>query len=372
MNFKSSNITAKIIIILMALVQIINLNCMAPRPGMPAGMPAAAPARPMQPMQQARPAMPGVPAAAPIRPAVPGVALNPAQIQAQQAALAAQRLAQQEELLHEEELAYTDITKMPEVQEGNEEEEIQEFLNAANKGEADTIIELLKLGVHPDVQDDEGNTALSRAAAAGQNSIIRILLDNHADPNVKNDKGFTAIDLAIFNRRPDTVSLLTQFPDVNLNSVDNENNRSPLHYAALLKNPGIAKILLSGGADLSLKDSDGETALDIAKRLKDENFIKVINQFEELKNKLFKAVFDGNYNQVDKLAKKISLKIFNSDGDTPLHLAVRLLDAAVTRFIVNNDRSTIKLPNKSGELAIDLAKDEQSDIKDIINTLKGS
>ena len=39
---------------------------------------------------------------------------------------------------------------------------------------------------------------------------------------------------------------------------------SPLHYAALLGSEPIARLLVEAGADLSLKDEDGLTAVQVA------------------------------------------------------------------------------------------------------------
>lgn len=60
----------------------------------------------------------------------------------------------------------------------------------------DNIELLLNNAAKPNAKDDDGNTALHMAAAAGYNDIMLILLNNGARIEVKNNSGLTAIDVA--------------------------------------------------------------------------------------------------------------------------------------------------------------------------------
>jgi len=59
------------------------------------------------------------------------------------------------------------------------------------------------------------------------------------------------------------VSFLDNNPDADINEVD-ENGYTPLHLACDRGNPAMVELLLSRGADRSIKDADDLTALELA------------------------------------------------------------------------------------------------------------
>ncbi len=62
-------------------------------------------------------------------------------------------------------------------------------------------------------------------------------------------------------------------------NIINKYGDSPLHIAVSKKKYYITKILLSAGANPNLKNRAGETAVDVAKRLKDKVSIEVIKRY---------------------------------------------------------------------------------------------
>ena len=151
-----------------------------------------------------------------------------------------------------------------------------------------------------------------------------------------------------------------------MNSQDHS-NRTPLHIAVAELRVGAAAALVKGGASVSLKDSHGETPLDIATRqgsqghllraqrarvildvLKgrtleearaltpelQKKHLKVIldraksrklSSAALLKNvQLFTATHEGNLPAVRSLIQlKANVQYTSYDGETPLHLACR-------------------------------------------------
>ena len=62
-----------------------------------------------------------------------------------------------------------------------------------------------------------------------------------------------------------------------VNSADEETKHTLLHIAVLLGYPSFVSVLMEYGVDLSLKDKNGYTAFDLAKKYKDpkiESFFK--------------------------------------------------------------------------------------------------
>lgn len=88
-----------------------------------------------------------------------------------------------------------------------------------------TVEDLLNRGAKPNVQDDDGDTALNIAVQRGNRKVVDLLLDKGADPNIKNKLGGT-----------------------------------PLMWAGVFGHKEIAQVLLDKGADPRATDVDGMTA----------------------------------------------------------------------------------------------------------------
>ncbi|RIB23243.1 ankyrin repeat-containing domain protein [Gigaspora rosea] len=67
----------------------------------------------------------------------------------------------------------------------------------------------------------------------------------------------------------------------NVNAVTPELLSTPLHRAAIINNSEIVHLLLSSGANPKLKDSDGHTPLDKARKNGSEDVILILKKFDE-------------------------------------------------------------------------------------------
>ena len=116
-------------------------------------------------------------------------------------------------------------------------------------------------------------TPLHTAARYNRNpEIARVLLRYGADVNAVNGLGRTPLHLAaLFNDNPAVVEELARATDVNIRARE---GFTPLHDAARRQNderrvgnpnPGIVKVLLRQGADLSVEAFDGGTPMRWAK-----------------------------------------------------------------------------------------------------------
>ena len=106
----------------------------------------------------------------------------------------------------------------------------QEFLNAAFRGDFESLKEALQRGANINATDSAGRTALFLLVASDQSyECVKYLLSNGIDVDVRNDFGVTVLmDITYYGQK---------------------------RYA---------KLLLDHGVDTSLKDSDGNTAYDTA------------------------------------------------------------------------------------------------------------
>ena len=119
-------------------------------------------------------------------------------------------------------------------------------------------------------KDAKGNTPLILAAAHGQNSIIQLIAGQCANWGANNNAS-NALHAAAAAGHTETVrlilSLVREDPDTDfsrfLNARDTANRASPLHLAAARCDTSTYQLLVSAGADVSLKDAAGRTAANL-------------------------------------------------------------------------------------------------------------
>ncbi|XP_026706836.1 ankyrin repeat domain-containing protein 22 isoform X1 [Athene cunicularia] len=151
-----------------------------------------------------------------------------------------------------------------------------------------------------------GDTPLICACKQGSNRIVSYLLKRNADVNLRNKKDRTCLHYAVRKRFTflDYVLIIILMPVMLIGYLlmisktkQNENlvkmllragadvnatdfsGCTALHYACEMKNQAVIPLLLEAHADTSVKNQNGETPLDIARRL----------QFHNIENMLMKT-----------------------------------------------------------------------------------
>lgn len=136
----------------------------------------------------------------------------------------------------------------------------ERLLLAAARGDQAAIESALQAGAdpqaRPDPVDADQRDALSRAAASGQVGAVRALLA--AGAPVSGRSGVIAPLLAAtqasFSGRIEVVNaLLANGADP---TVCDDAGRTPLHHAALCRDPGVAQALLDAGAEIDALDKE--------------------------------------------------------------------------------------------------------------------
>src|ERR1041385_4812727 len=74
-----------------------------------------------------------------------------------------------------------------------------DLLNAARKGQAERVTELLGKGAPVDSTDKNGRTPLMLAARHGHADVVKLLLAKGAHVDIRDRQGWTAYGLALFS-----------------------------------------------------------------------------------------------------------------------------------------------------------------------------
>lgn len=133
------------------------------------------------------------------------------------------------------------------------------WLEAATTGQTERVAAILKEGVHVDLTDESGATALMIAATAGNRDMIGLLLEHDAAVNARDKNGMTALMRACTKDNAEVVQALVQAGA----DVDAKNNtgNTPLLIAGSAGNLGCVNVLLANKARTEVEDALGCTVL---------------------------------------------------------------------------------------------------------------
>jgi uncharacterized protein len=84
------------------------------------------------------------------------------------------------------------------------------LVDAATKGNTDTLKELIEKGTPLNGLDKFGHSALTEACWGGKTDAVKLLLEKGANPNIKKSDGQTPLSLAEGQKHDDIVKLLNE------------------------------------------------------------------------------------------------------------------------------------------------------------------
>jgi len=139
------------------------------------------------------------------------------------------------------------------------------IFEAALQGDLVTIKSVLKNGVPAGAADENGRTLLMLAAFNGHTAVANALLGAGASVMPKDSIGRTALMYAASGPFPGTVELLLAH-GAPLDDTDSNEHFSALMFAAAEGQADVVRLLLQRGANPAIKDVDGDTAADFARK----------------------------------------------------------------------------------------------------------
>jgi len=151
--------------------------------------------------------------------------------------------------------------------------EQEDIFQAAAHGNIARVQELLDGGVDVNVQDQANWTPLLLAAMYCHEELVHLLIEQGADVNARTYTNANVLQIVI-NCYPINAMqklrimrlLIEKGADVN---AQDENNNTPLHFAACMEHATFIPLLLQKHADMSLKNNNHQTPAHIAH---DHNF----------------------------------------------------------------------------------------------------
>ncbi|CAD7694970.1 unnamed protein product [Ostreobium quekettii] len=190
---------------------------------------------------------------------------------------------------------------------------------------------LIAAGAEIEARDDDGDTPLSDAAYFNASRVAQILVDAGADVSVTEDFGETPLGVAAKRGSLATARVLLAAgadPDA---CCDQFGDR-PLHQATETDSHEIVLALIEAGANISARDSDGDTALGDAAIFNAARSAEVLieagadvdSKQDDGYTALHLAALDGNVEVADVLiAADADVNVGNVTGATPLHVSAQ-------------------------------------------------
>jgi len=246
---------------------------------------------------------------------------------------------------------------------------------AVRTGNIQNINLLIEKGANVNALDAKGNTPLHTGSPSHvHEEVITILLNNGADPNLRDEHGDTPLHIVIILNRSNEIlqALLNGGSDVHTRNID---GKTPLYIAVQEDRTALIPTLLAYGSEIFAADNSGLTPFDIAVKSSDNIFNMLIapetvNQRDAGGNTMLHAVVRnrGNQIQLSKILENNALiDARNSDGDTALHIAVRMNQQENGEFLISRGASIFSV-NSAGESPLYLALSNPNGIREwIIN-----
>lgn len=224
-------------------------------------------------------------------------------------------------------------------------------------GNIKQVKELIRSKVDVNLIDGIGDSALIGATLHDHLNIVKFLIKNGAEINVKNLTGWNPLMYASMNGKYEISKLLIK-NKANINDKDKK-GLTALRIASLYDNVFIVDILLKAGAKMDCKPNLGLNSCDWTSSYEINDLIEKTKEkrveITQLKRKLFQAIEVGDLFDVVNLVKKVTLNLYDEQGNNSLHLAAFWGNAEIFKFILSIRPDLIFEKNKNNFTPLELA-----------------
>lgn len=254
---------------------------------------------------------------------------------------------------------------------------------ATFKGNRESVHILLENGAK--LKDKGGYTPLMSALFKKQYIIAYDLLLYGQNINEKNENGMSALHLAVLRKDHESFDFLIKIK-ANVNIKDSNGN-SPLFIAIQTNNRDVLKKLVDvSECDWTIKNNRGQTIfhyailarnatlIDFLYSIKKDLMSKLINEVDSIlgRTPIFYSVVE--YDKILSfliIQPQVNLNIQDQNGDTVLHLAIKLENVASIRLLMNGpNAANVEIKNNEKQSAKMLLK-SKPDLNKKLTTEKG-
>ncbi len=151
--------------------------------------------------------------------------------------------------------------------------------HAAHCGYPEMIKVLIEHGADLEARDGYQYTPLMVAAVARKPEAAACLVDNGAAVDATTTAGTTALTIAAFRGHTDVIHVLLS-RGANINTIYLRDGRTPLIIAVDGGHVKSVDQLLKRGADPTIRDKDGHTALDLARKRGNQGIVTLLENAE--------------------------------------------------------------------------------------------
>jgi ankyrin repeat protein len=184
---------------------------------------------------------------------------------------------------------------------------------------------LLAHGAEINAKNEDGRTPLHLAARLGSKDVVELLLAHGAEVNAKTNKG---------EKRMNSTPILDDHKEVVMNMREDD-NRTPLHDAALNGNKDVAELLLAHGAKVDAKNVGDASVKFLESKIRRMDSSGSIPPDSLIP--LHLAAITGHKEVVELLlANKAAVNAKSYEGHTPLHWAARVGHKDVAELLLVN------------------------------------
>ena len=117
--------------------------------------------------------------------------------------------------------------------------------------------------------------AIIVASYCGDYETVRQILETGPDKNVRDDFGDTALHVAMYQKNLALIKLLLDY-GFDPNAKTTKNGNTPLHNAVASNNIGAARLLLQYQANKNIRNLEGQTPLDKARKEEKKELIMLL------------------------------------------------------------------------------------------------
>lgn len=236
------------------------------------------------------------------------------------------------------------------------------LLWASFTGQLEAIKLLLNAGANLEVESSDGRkTALLMASYAGHVEIVKLLLTHGANVDAKNSRGDTSLHISSYIGRLDIVNILLQ-KSTQINLQTDRTGYAAIHFASFKGNFEIVEILLNAGADVSIKDASGKTAIMLSCMQKYPSIVKLLVHSANSRDGAEDSFTDFNSQSLlnepslNSVTKETAIVNYQDGlGYTALMLAVRAGCIDCIHALVLDGRCALELKNKDQQTALMIA-----------------